>query len=254
MKFFPFVQKTSRKESVYSGIINYFSSWVIFNKLFWKVLIIAYLIDIISKAIVHRFYDYVICYDGEKCDYVFISWIFDNQLYFSHVKHGYRDLLGRVGEWEAYFLNWASNHIEDLLNINISDSYIFYFAPIFVMIFVGMFISGGKIKSSTNLLCIGLGLGIAGTLGNRTELFLFGWATDFIGLPRDGIIDRIPNFIFPLGSGIANIADFFIYIGRILFFLSLFDLRNYSERAIPLPQTSNISQKKSLVKKTDIDK
>ena len=254
MKFFPKINKISRVERTSDSIGRNFGSLIIFNKMFWKIFIFAYAVDLISKAIIHRFYDYLICYDGEYCDRqsIFIRWIFDGQLYLSHVKHGYRDMTERImgkQEWEARLLNWASNHVEKLIDYNIPDLYFFYLSPFIVIMFWALLMSIGRNKNSTNILAIGVALYIAGGLGNRTELFFFGWATDFIGLPKDGIIDRIPNFIIPLGSGIANIADFFIHIGRWIFIIGALSMTNYKKEAIPLPQTSNISKDKSLIKK-----
>ena len=254
MKFFPKINKISKVERTTDSIGRNFGSWIIFKKLFWKVFIFAYAIDLLSKAFFHRFYDYLICYDGEKCDFdsIFIRWVIDGQLYLAHVKHGYRDMTERImgkQEWEARLLNWASNHVEKLIDYNIPDLYFFYLSPFIVIMFWALLMSIGRNKNSTNILAIGVALYIAGGLGNRTELFFFGWATDFIGLPKDGIIDRIPNFIIPLGSGIANIADFFIHIGRWIFIIGALSMTNYKKEAIPLPQTSNISKDKSLIKK-----
>ena len=141
-------------------------------------------------------------------------------------------------DWEAKLLNWATNHVERLIDYNIPDLYFFYLSPLIVVMFWGLFVSIGKNKDSTNLLAIGVALYCAGALGNRTELFLFGWATDFIGIPKDSLIESIPRFIQPLGPGRANLADFFLVIGRLLFFIGLFNVKDYKRKAIPLPQTS----------------
>jgi lipoprotein signal peptidase len=50
--------------------------------------------------------------------------------------------------------------------------------------------------------------------------------------------DSIPKFIQPLGPEIANLADFFIVIGRVLFIIGAFSMKDYKRKAIPLPQTS----------------
>jgi lipoprotein signal peptidase len=255
MKFFPKINKISRVERTTDSISKNFGSWFIFRKMFWKIFIFAYAVDLISKAIIHRFYNYVICYDGEYCDRqsVFIRWVIDGQLYLSHVKHGYRDMTERImsTDWEAKLLNWATNHVERLIDYNIPDLYFFYLSPLIVVMFWGLFVSIGKNKDSTNLLAIGVALYCAGALGNRTELFFFGWATDFIGIPKDSLIERIPRFIQPIGPGIANLADFFLVIGRILFIIGLFNVKDYKRKAIPLPQTSEIPKDKSLVIKSD---
>jgi len=65
MKFFPKINKISRVERTSESIGRTFGSLIIFNKMFWKIFIFAYAVDLISKAIIHRFYNYVICYDGE---------------------------------------------------------------------------------------------------------------------------------------------------------------------------------------------
>ena len=256
MKFFPKINKISRVERTTDSISKNFGSWIIFKKMFWKVFIFAYAVDLISKAIIHRFYNYVICYDGEYCDRpsVFIRWVIDGQLYLSHVKHGYRDMTERImgkQEWEARLLNWLLNHVEKLVDYNIPDLYFFYLSPFIVFMFWGLFVSIGRNKDSTNLLAIAVALYCAGALGNRTELFFFGWATDWIGIPKDSLIDSIPKFIQPMGPGIANIADFFIVIGRILFIIGIWNIKDYKREAIPLPQTSEIPKDKSLIIKSD---
>ncbi len=243
MKFFPKINKISRVERTTESIGRTFGSVIIFNKMFWKIFIFAYAVDLISKAIIHRFYNYLICYDGEYCDRqsIFIRWIFDGQLYLSHVKHGYRNLTDRImssnQEWESRLLNWGSNHIENYFDYNIPDLYFYYVAPMIVFLLWGLLVTLSRNKDSTKLIVIGVALYCAGGLGNRTELFFFGWVTDFIGLPKDGIIDRIPDLIIPLGPGIANIADFFIYIGRLLFIIGLFNVKDYKKEAIPLPRS-----------------
>ncbi len=256
MKFFPKINKISRIERTSDSITKTFGSWIIFKKMFWKVFIFAYAVDLISKAIIHRFYDYLICYDGEFCGTksAFIRWVIDGQLYLSHVKHAYRDMTETImskQEWEARLLNWLVNHVEKLVDYNIPDLYFFYLAPIIVFMFWGLFVSIGRNKDSTNLLAIGVALYCAGAMGNRTELFFFGWATDFIGIPRDSLLDSIPKFISPLGASIANLADFFLVIGRILFIIGIFNLKDYKRKAIPLPQTSEIPKDKSLIIKSD---
>ena len=256
MKFFPKINKISRVERTSESIGRTFGSLIIFNKMFWKIFIFAYAVDLISKAIIHRFYNYVICYDGEYCDRpsVFIRWVIDGQLYLSHVKHGYRDMTERImgkQEWEARLLNWLLNHVEKLVDYNIPDLYFFYLSPFIVFMFWGLFVSIGKNKDSTNLLAIGVALYCAGAMGNRTELFFFGWATDFIGIPKDSLLDSIPKFISPLGPSIANLADFFLVIGRILFIIGIWNIKDYKREAIPLPQTSEIPKDKSLVIKSD---
>ncbi len=244
MKFFPKINKISRVERTSESIGRNFGSLIIFNKMFWKIFIFAYAVDLISKAIIHRFYDYLICYDGEYCDRqsIFIRWIFDGQLYLSHVKHGYRNLTDRImmgkQEWEARLLNWASNHIENYFDYNIPDLYFYYVAPMIVFLLWGLLVTSGRNKDSTKLIAIGVALYCAGGLGNRTELFLFGWATDFIGIPKDSLIDSIPKFISPLGPSIANLADFFLVIGRILFIIGLFNVKDYKRKAIPLPRST----------------
>lgn len=243
MKFFPKINKLSRVERTSDSINRNFASLIIFKKLFWKVFIFAYAIDLLSKAFFHRFYNYVICYDGEYCDRqsIFIRWVIDGQLYLSHVKHGYRDLTERImtssQEWESRLLNWASNHLENLIDYNVPDLYFYYLAPMFVYVLWGLLMSSGKNKDSTNLIAIGVALYCAGGLGNRTELFFFGWATDFIGIPKGSVIANIPNFISPLGPGIANLADFFLVIGRILLIIGLFNVKDYKKQAIPLPRS-----------------
>ncbi len=257
MKFFPKINKISRVERTSESIGRTFGSLIIFNKMFWKIFIFAYAVDLISKAIIHRFYNYVICYDGEYCDRpsVFIRWVIDGQLYLSHVKHGYRNLTERImtssQEWESRLLNWASNHIENLIDYNVPDLYFYYVAPMIVYLLWGLLVTSGRNKDSTKLIAIGVALYCAGGLGNRTELFFFGWATDWIGIPKDSLIESIPKFIQPMGPGRANLADFFIVIGRILLIVGLFNVKDYKKEAIPLPQTSEIPKDKSLIIKSD---
>ena len=73
------------------------NSNILFSSLFWKVLIFFVALDLGSKAVMHRFFNYVVCFDGEYCNLesVFITSLIEGQLYLSHVKHSYHQMSDR---------------------------------------------------------------------------------------------------------------------------------------------------------------
>ena len=96
--------------------------------------------------------------------------------------------------------------------------------PLLLILMVALFCSNNKIKSSVSLFYIGSGMFIAGGLANTIELYLFGWATDFIGITKNSFIYKLP--LIGGREGIANIADFSLWIGQIFFVLGIFFIKS----------------------------
>ena len=197
------------------------NSNILFSSLFWKVLIFFLALDLGSKALMHRFFNYVVCFDGEYCNLksVFITSLIDGQLYLSHVKHSYYEMSDRFVD--STFISLIFKGIIFIMNIidlNYDSQFISLLLPLLFILALALAFSNNKIKSSMSIFYIGAGMGIAGGIANTIELYFFEWATDFIGIPENSIID---TYLF-LGPGIANIADFSISIGLLFYVLGLF--------------------------------
>ena len=203
------------------------NSNILFSSLFWKVLIFFLALDLGSKALMHRFFNYVVCFDGEYCNLksVFITSLIDGQLYLSHVKHSYYAMTDRFSD--GNLLGFIFKGLVFLLNkigLNYDLDFLSILFPLLFILMLGLLNSNNKIKSSLSVFYIGCGMVMAGGLGNTIELYYFGWATDFIGITKNSFIYKLP--LIGGKVGIANLADFSLWIGQIFFVWGLFLIKS----------------------------